>query len=151
MRGYAGLDRNLGPWVRFVTNDEIDEGLLGAFLDLRSKALVAYLDIAQPSLGTLADRLGDILALDHPPYGEHWVRFLDDLITLAHRSPGLVIIVDNAKSAFLRKDRQIFDLVESFLIQHHHWQEQNKPCHLWLQMEPCAAVREAVERTASGL
>jgi hypothetical protein len=46
---------------------------------------------------TLADPLAIALGLEHAPYGNlAWVQFLDDLITLAYRNDGLVIVVDRA-------------------------------------------------------
>ena len=64
-----------------------------------------------------------------------WVPFLDDLISLSFRLNGLVIVVDNADVLMETARGDVFDLIEAFLIQFHHWFEKKKPCHLCFQME----------------
>jgi hypothetical protein len=98
-----------------------------------------YLDGGGTST-TIADPLGTTLQLEHAPYGGRgglgpWIRFVDDLISLSYRYPGLVIVVDHADSLLREKPDEIFDLVEAFLTQFHHWYDQKKPCHLCFQME----------------
>ena len=64
-----------------------------------------------------------------------YVQFLDDLGALSLSAGGVLIVVDRAD--LLLKDRpdQMFDLIEAFLVQFHHWFEAKKPAHLWFQME----------------
>jgi hypothetical protein len=83
---------------------------------------------------TLADPLGVALGLEHAPYGLPWIQFLDDLITLAYRYDGLVIVVDRADLLLTEKSDEMFNCVEAFLAQFHHWYDQKKPCHLCFQM-----------------
>ena len=100
-----------------------------------------YLDGGSGST-TIADSLGRALELEHAPYGRvPWVEFLDDLITLAHRYRGLVMIIDRADMLLRERPDDMFDLIETFLLQFHHWYDQKKPCHLCLQMEENHSVR----------
>jgi hypothetical protein len=103
-----------------------------------------YLDGGSGS-ATIADPLGRALELDHTPYGTigniSWVQFLDDLITLAHRLRGLVIVVDRADLLLRERPGDFFNLIEAFLLQFHHWYDQKKPCHLCFQMEENQLVR----------
>jgi hypothetical protein len=98
---------------------------------------------------TITDPLGRTLQLEHAPYGGRgelspWIRFLDDLITLSYRYPGLVIVVDNADSLLRERPDEMFDLIEAFLTQFHHWYDQKKPCHLCFQMERNDSIRRIV-------
>jgi hypothetical protein len=79
------------------------------------------------------------LKTDHPPYHADelsLVRWLDDLGSLAYRTPGVVIVLDDADQAFVEHRRHMTQLVEAFLVQVHHWLEQKVPCHLCFQMSP---------------
>jgi len=94
----------------------------------------------------IGDHIARVLKLDNPPYGRAanpWVPFLDDLITLSDRVDGLALAIDNAHILFAQARNDAFDLIESFLIQFHHWFEKKKPCHLCFQMEENKLVREA--------
>jgi hypothetical protein len=100
---------------------------------------------------TIADPLGRALQLQHAPYGGlPWIPFLDDLITLAHRYRGLVSVVDHADSLLRERPDDMFDLIEAFLTQFHHWYDQEKPCHLCFQMERNDSVRRVFVRGADG-
>ena len=84
---------------------------------------------------SVADPLAIALGLEHTPYGNlPWTQFLDDLITLAYRYDGLVITVDRADFLITERPDEMFNCVEAFLIQFHHWYDQKKPCHLCFQM-----------------
>jgi hypothetical protein len=48
----------------------------------------------------------------------------------------MVLFVDSADVFLAENTRGMFRLIESFLIQVHHWIEKKKPCHLCFQMEP---------------
>jgi hypothetical protein len=102
----------------------------------------SYLDGGHESV-TVADPLGMALELEHAPYGvgRPWIRFLDDLITLAYRYRGLVIFVDRADILLRERPDDMFELIEAFLHQFHHWYDNKKPCHLCLQMEEDPSVR----------
>jgi hypothetical protein len=89
------------------------------------------------------DAVAVAIGAEHAPYGEeHWVRLLDDLISLSVKLSGLVIVMDHADRLFEVNRSKIFDLIESFLIQFHHWLEKTKPCHLCFQMSPHPLVGE---------
>jgi hypothetical protein len=145
MRAYEALHLPLTRCVHFVKNREIDESL-GRVFETATKEGVKciywnYMDGGNGSI-TIADPLGIALELEHAPYGRlPWVPFLDDLITLAYRYRGLVIIVDRADILLRERPDDMFDLIEAFLIQFHHWYDQKKPCHLCLQMEENQSIR----------
>ena len=131
-----GLDRPATYCVHFVRTDTSSkEEQIEAARKVGVKfAYWNYLDGGRES-ATLADPLGAVLGLEHVPYGRHsWVQFLDDLITLAYRYDGLVIVVDRADVLVTEKSDEMFDLMEAFLTQFHHWYDQKKPCHLCFQM-----------------
>jgi hypothetical protein len=145
MIGYEALNLPLTRCVHFVKNREIDgseERVIEAATQEGVKCIYwNYLDGGSGST-TIADPLGRALELKHAPYGRvPWIEFLDDLITLAYRYSGLVIIVDRADILLRERPDDMFDLIEAFLIQFHHWYDQKKPCHLCLQMEENHSVR----------
>ena len=70
------------------------------------------------------------------------VRWLDDLISLAYTTTGVVIVLDNAGPAFSNHRRHFTQMIEAFLVQFHHWLEQEVPCHLCLQMSPNPLVAQ---------
>jgi hypothetical protein len=39
-------------------------------------------------------------------------------------------VVDHADSLLRERPDDMFDLIEAFLTQFHHWYDQKKPCHL---------------------
>jgi hypothetical protein len=93
--------------------------------------------------------LARALELAHAPYGRlPWVEFLDDLITLSFRYPGLVIVVDHADILLRERPDDMFDLIEAFLTQFHHWYDKKKPCHLCFQMEQNDSVGRVFVRGA---
>jgi len=112
-------------------------------------AYVDYLEMAsyRRAANVVMNTIAQKLKLDHPPYDpnpgpvEEWVRFCDDLITLAYRENGILIIVDNADVWLSTDKKTLFRLIEAFQIQLHHWQEKKKPCHLFFQMEKNDLVR----------
>jgi hypothetical protein len=55
----------------------------------------------------------------------------------------MVLAIDNAAELLRENSNDMFDLIESFLLQLHHWLEKEKPCHLCLQMERNELVRKA--------
>jgi hypothetical protein len=139
MRGYSGIELSGSTCVRFIRNAEIDGSEREIFDEARRRGMRSiYVDAngAGASRLMLANFIAEALQLDDAPYEtNHWLCFSDDLITLAHREHGLIIVVDNAWALLDRRREELFDLVESFLSQFHHWLRQNKPCHLCLQME----------------
>jgi hypothetical protein len=146
MRAYQGLHLPLTRCVHFVNTHESDETLEYVVRAATTEGVRfvywSFLDNGNKSV-TIADPLGEALELEHAPYGKApWVRFLDDLITLAYRYPGLVIVVDRADILLRERPDDMFDLVEAFLIQFHHWYDQKKPCHLCLQMNENQSVRK---------
>jgi hypothetical protein len=152
MRAYEALNLPLTRCVHFVKNQEF-EGTQHSVVQAALKEGVtfvywSYLESGSESI-TIADPLGIALKLEHAPYGTSWVngiswvRFLDGLITLAYRYKGLVIIIDHADVLLRERPDDMFDLIESFLTQFHHWYDQKKPCHLCLQMEKNPSVRRS--------
>ena len=146
MRGYSGIDRSLSACLHFVRNDEVDESLaqhVQGMKDLKiTCTYIDYIAMRGSNVG-VANYIGRVLELENAPYYpvEHWVAFLDDLISLSDEIQGLVIVIDNAHQFFAEARNEAFDLIESFLIQFHHWLEKRKPCHLCFQMEPNALIR----------
>jgi len=143
MRGYYAMDRSTSACVRFVRNAEVDGDVHEVFAEARSLGLrCVYVDLrASQAGGVLANQMAHALQLPHAPYThKHWLCFLDDLITLAHREKGLVIVVDGGWLLLEERRDELFDLIESFLLQFHHWLEQAKPCYLCLQMEPNSEI-----------
>jgi hypothetical protein len=140
MRGYHGIELTSSACVRFVRDDEMDGSEHEVFEKARGRGIrCVYVDCSSSDMQTevLANQIAGALHLEHAPYSDkHWVCFLDDLITLAHREQGLVIVVDGAWLLLERRRGELFDLIEAFLVQFHHWSEQRKPCYLCLQMEP---------------
>ena len=106
----------------------------------------SYLDGGREAT-TIANPLAAALGLEHAPYGGlPWVPFLDDLITLAYRHDGLVIVIDRADLLITERREGMFDCVEAFLHQFHHWYDQKKPCHLCFQMVKDDHVTELFTR-----
>jgi len=152
MLDYAGLERVSSGCIHFV-HDHIENIplLRDVIPELRRKGIAcAYVRYAPGGgVGTIADEIGERLALDHRPYASGrrpWIRFLDDLIGLSFRVAGLVLIIDDA-DAFLAADRdEAFNLIEAFLIQFHHWFEKEKPCHLCFQLEPNPLIEQVFQK-----
>jgi hypothetical protein len=145
MRGYSDIVRSTSACVHFVEAKEIDEEEL---VDIR-RALdeadirCSYVDCRDliDAPHRTCDAIGAAVLAEHFPYGPNgWIPLLDDMITLSMKLPGLVIILDHADELFGIDRSQIFDLVEAFLIQFHHWLKKEKPCHLCIQMSPHSLV-----------
>jgi hypothetical protein len=150
VRAYEFLDQPLTRCIHFVRTQEFDgsqEQVVEAAVRKGVKCVYwDYVDGGSAS-ATIADPLGRALELAHVPYGRlPWIEFLDDLITLSFRYPGLVIVVDHADILLRERPEDMFDLIEAFLIQFHHWYEKKKPCHLCFQMEQNDSVRRVFVR-----
>jgi hypothetical protein len=146
VRGYGYLGLPVTRCVHFIrthASGEFLEADIEAFENRGIKiAYWNYLDGGRQST-SVADPLAAALGLEHAPYGNlPWTQFLDDLITLAYRYDGLVIVIDRA-DLFIRERRDdMFDCLETFLHQFHHWYDQKKPCHLCFQMVDDNCVTE---------
>lgn len=141
MRGYNDIVRSTSVCVHFVEAYEVDDELTELRRELDTARIrCAYVDartlIASPEC--TCDSIAAAIGAAHVPYGErgHWVKLLDDMITLSCELRGLVIVLDHADELFAIDRSQIFSLSESFLIQFHHWLRKDKPCHLCFQMSP---------------
>ena len=149
VRGYWDIDRSTSHCISFVEEEDVIVELDELVAEIRQKGFrIAYIDCAEylNRPWEIGSDLGVQLKTDYPPYHEaeelNWVRFLDDLISLAYRTTGVVIVLDNADQIFSIHRRHITQLIEAFLVQFHHWLEQKIPCHLCLQMSPNPLVRE---------
>jgi hypothetical protein len=138
VRQYEFLDQPTTRCIHFVR-----AGASSEFLEKQVEAArkvgvkFAYWNYLQGGResATLANPLAIALGLEHAPYGNlAWVQFLDDLITLAYRNSGLVIVVDRADLLLTERSDEMFNLFEAFQVQFHHWYDQKKPCHLCFQM-----------------
>jgi len=140
MRGYSGIGIPSSACIRFVRNADVDDSLRGILSEVRDRGVrIAYVGPKRAASSTagLVNLLAGELGLKHAPYEfNRWVCFLDDLGALAYEEQGLVIIIDSAWMIFTEKPNEMFDLVEAFLIQFHHWSDRKKPCYLCFQMEP---------------
>src|SRR5882757_88748 len=143
MFGYSAINLPMTRCIHFVKNDEMD-GSEGRLVEaaLKEGTKIVYWNCADGGSATTADSLGRALELKYAPYGRvPWIEFLDDLILLADRLRGLVIVVDRADLLLRERPDDFFNLIEAFLVQFHHWYDQKKPCHLCLQMEENQSVR----------
>lgn len=152
MRRYEFLDQPVTRCLHFVRTTVASE-FLEAQVEAARRVGVKfaywnYLHGGRES-ATIATPLAISLGLEHAPYGNRpWVQFLDDLITLAYRCDGLVIVVDRADLLLAEKNDEMFNCVEAFLVQFHHWNDQKKPCHLCFQMVEDAVVTNLFTREA---
>jgi hypothetical protein len=143
MRGYWDIDRSTSHCVTFIEAAEVEEELIEFIAQLRQREFrIAYVDCAEfrTRPWEIGSEIGFKLKTDHPQYHEgeelNLVRWLDDLISLAYSTPGVVIVLDNADQVFTEHRRHVTQLIEAYLVQFHHWLEQKVPCHLCLQMSP---------------
>lgn len=142
MRGYSDIDRSTSHCVSFVEAEEVEEGLSELVGRIRQRSFrIAYINCSmfQDRPWEILSEIGFQLKTDHPPYHAgalKLVRWLDDLAGLAYRTPGIVIVLDNADQVFAEHRRPMTELMEAFLVQVHHWLEQKAPCHLCFQMSP---------------
>jgi hypothetical protein len=139
MRGYSGIDAPLSACLHFVRNLEVDDSTADIFATAKRQDIaILYVDYRQLTQAghSIFDEIAERLQFEHRPYacGDR-VRFVDDLITLAYRMPGLVIVVDYGSDFLSREPEDFFDLIEVFMVQFHHWLDLKKPCHLCFQME----------------
>jgi hypothetical protein len=102
----------------FVRNSEIDDSINDIFEDLQKREIVVlYIDYRKflDANNSLFRAVAEGLNLEHQPYGEgELVLFLDDLITLAFKIEGLVIVIDNADEFLSKESNVFFDLIEVF-------------------------------------
>lgn len=146
MRGYNDIVRSTSACVHFVEAREVGEELFELKRELDAARITcAYVDCRQ--LVENPENTCDVVAIAvgavHAPYGEeNWVRLLDDMISLSVKQPGLLIVLNHAEQLFAADRSKAFDLIESFLIQFHHWFEKKKPCHLYFQMSPNQLVED---------
>lgn len=143
MRGYWDIDRSTSHCVTFVEAVEVDDELIEFVAGLRERGIrIAYVDYARfkDRPWEIGSEIGFRLKTEHPPYHDtselNLVRWLDDLISLAYSTPGVVMVLDNADQVFTAHRRHMTQLMEAFLVQFHHWLEQKVPCHLCFQMSP---------------
>lgn len=147
MRGYNDTVRSTTCAVHFVEAIKVDEEVLDLKAEMDNVGMrCAYIDcrpLAMNAVGT-CDAVAVAIGALHAPYGEeHWIRLLDDMSSLSASLPGLVIVMDHAEKLFEADCSKVFDLMESFLIQLHHWLGKKKPCHLCFQMSPHPLIEKA--------
>ncbi len=155
MRGYEFLDQPLTRCIHFARSRDSRSFLESEVGNPRKKGVrFAYWNYINGGreARSIANPLARAIGLEHVPYGNDrpWVQFLDDLITLAYRYDGLVIVIDRADLLATEKCDEIFSCLEAFLIQFHHWYDQKKPCHLCFQMVEDDYVPSFFSREASG-
>jgi len=149
MRGYSDITRATSSCLHFVDVAEVDDDDRDLFSEaIAHGAVVVYVDCSRfvDRHWLIPSEIGRLANMDHPPYHNeqvvNWVRWLDDLISLAHSRPSLVVVLDNAHLVFVPQLGFFTDMIEAFMIQFHHWSERSKPCHLCFQLTPNKLVRE---------
>lgn len=146
MRGYSDVTRSTSACVHFVEAHEVNDDLIELKAELdAAKIFCAYVDCRKlvKTPGNTCDAVAISIGAEYAPYGEeHWIRLLDDMITLSKKQSGLVIVLDHADQLLNIDKTKLFDLNETFLIQFHHWLEKKKPCHLCFQMSPNSLVEK---------
>ena len=152
MSKYQNLHRSTSDCVHFVFAtrlEDISSSITEEWVSLGiSYAYVDFLKISGDQYPDIANAIAKSLGLQHGPYAEgdtvhqprRWIPFLDDLTTLSYQQNGLVIIIDNADDLLTANNKEMFELIETFLTQFHHWLEAKKPCHLCFQMVKNSAV-----------
>jgi hypothetical protein len=139
MLGYSGIELALSSSIRFISNEDMDGTEPEIFARVKALSLhVAYLDttLAGKSTNDFVNSLASAITLSNAPYScREWLAFSDDLTTLSYLANGLVIIVENSRNFIVSDSKNFFSLIESFLVQVHHWQEKQKPCYLCFQMD----------------
>ena len=150
MSGYEYLDRSSTRCVHFVRACTTREFLKSDVNAAKAKgfklAYWSYLDGGRQCT-SVANPLAAAIGLEHVPYGKRaWVQFLDGLITLAYRHDGLAIVIDRADLLITERREDMFECVEAFMHQFHHWYDQKKPCHLFLQILEDDCVTELFGR-----
>jgi hypothetical protein len=147
MRGYSDITRSTSACIHFVDSRHVDQELIDLKRELvASNIRCAYVDARELLIDpeNTCDLISVAIDAEHVPYGEtgHWVKLLDDMITLSSELPGLVIVIDHADQLFNKDRNKIFELIEAFLVQFHHWLKKSKPCHLCFQMSNHDLVAE---------
>jgi len=151
MQGFSYIELSHSASVHFVGNEElagveseIEEILIGV-RDRGFRCISIDARSTEVTSQSLANLLGLALQLEHAPYDQqHWLQLSDDMITLAYRDPGLLIVVENAEVLASAPASGLFELIENFLLQLHHWLEQKKPCHLYFLLDPSPIMLEVV-------
>lgn len=147
MRGYSDIVRSTTAAVHFIEEIKVDDEVLDLKAEMDNVGIrCAYIDCEPLALNPIetCDAVAVAIGASHAPYGEeHWIRLLDDMISLSTSLPGLVIVMDHADKLFEADRLKVFDLIESFLIQLHHWLGKKKPCHLCFQMSPHPLIEKA--------
>lgn len=158
MSDYCNLRRASSDCVHFVYKDQLEKCDQSLAAKLKESgiqcAYVDYREVVHKADLHVANAVAQALNLQHAPYAqrtslyqpEQWIPFLDDLITLSHHVNGVAIVIDNADDFLAENGREMFGLIEAFLIQFHHWFEKKKPCHLCFQMEKTNLVRAFFHR-----
>ena len=149
MRGYSDLDRSTSHCVTFIDEGDFDSDDQELVRRVRTLGYrIAYIDCDEYTnkYWEIPTAIGRQVGTDHPPYHEgteaNLARWLDDLITLAYSTPGLVVVLDNAHLLWSTHRKFMSELMEAYLVQFHHWLEQKVPCHLCFQMVPSPLVRK---------
>lgn len=146
MRGYSGIDLALSACIHFVRNSEIDDTTNEIFESARKKGVfLLYIDypVVVDSGGSVFQCIAERLNLEHRPYAQgDLLPFFDDLISLAYKMDGLVIVVDHGSEFLVKQPNDFFDLIEVFMVQFNHWFNLKKPCHLCFQMEKNPMIGE---------
>ena len=143
---FEGLGRvGLRTRMEFRHAEPDDDPALWVTPDQLAKAdmAFAYLDAGTCQYPDVINVLAAQLKTDHPPYdidGNGWLRFMDDLETLAYQRAGLVIVVDNAAHLFDETSSWVFELMKWWTVQLWHWVKQDRPCQLCFQMDRSPAV-----------
>lgn len=149
VRGYSDITRATSSCLHFVDASEVEAEDRDLFVEAKANgSVVVYVDCSKfvGSHWLIPSEIGRQAAMDHPPYHEDqevkWVRWLDDLISLAHFQRGLVVVLDNAHLVFVPQLRFFASMIEAFMIQFHHWSKRSRPCHLCFQLTPSKLVHE---------
>lgn len=146
MRGYQGIEQSTSSCVHFVRGEIPTDALREVFAYAIDRNITcAYIDFKDCSdiANGLAIAIGDALALPNIPYtSNQWLLLLDDLISMSVTASGLVIVIDSADILLSKDIEQMFDLIESFLTQVHHWLDKAKPCHLCFQLDKNSELQQ---------
>ncbi|HUD51873.1 hypothetical protein [Parvibaculum sp.] len=155
---YHSLMRMSSHCVHFIYADHLDDEDIWPAAEWKRKGVrLAYVDYRHLNADDrqrMPDIIGRELRLENVPYGEEarstkrispWIPFMDDLITLSRNAGGLIMVIDHAEEMLAERSRTMFELIEAFLIQSHHWFERQKPCHLCFQMEESRLVKRSFD------
>ena len=153
MRGYIGINEHSSACVRFVRSSEIDAEDIQEFISARSSGInISYVDWSKAfnNTNSLFNEIAKTIPHSNYPYGPNArIELMDDLIGLSTTESGLLLLIDNADSLFEGGGKDVFDLIELFLIQFRKWYDQGKPCHLCFQMERSQLLADMLKKTAA--